>query len=237
MTDHLVTSSGTKRVHAPRQRRSHETMERVLATFTRMLERKPFEAITIAELARRSRVAVTSIYARFADKQALVLAAHDRHREAVLQLVYRELDPARWQGKDLETIVRECLGPMIAGWWRNVPLIRAALLVNDREINERAAEMLRHISERLALLLGPHLTWLSPSERDQAIDFAFRGVMAVMHQRLVFGEVEPMRFHLTQEELNSRLVDQFLTLALGARRESKRPGRSSRTATKPARRI
>ena len=196
-------------------------MERVLATFTEMLARKPFDAITIADLARRSRVAVTSIYARFADKQALVLAAHDRHRETVIELVDRELDPVRWRGMDLETIVRECLGPLIAGWWRNVPLIRAALLVNDREINERAAEMLRHISELLSTLLGPHLPWLSASESARTIDFALRGVMAVMHQRLVFGEVEPMRFHLSQQELNARLVEQFLTLLLGTRERPK----------------
>jgi AcrR family transcriptional regulator len=161
----------------------------------------------MAELARRSGVAVTSIYAGFADKQAPVLAAHDRHREDLMRRLDERLDPARWKGQRLEAIVRKCLTPMIAGWWRNVPLIRAALLVDDREINERAALMLRHTSQRLATLLGPHLTWREPVERERTIDFAFRGVMAVMHQRLAFGDVEPVRFRLSESEMGAVASD------------------------------
>ena len=203
------TQAAPPRVHPPLQRRSRATMERVLVIFTAMLARQSFDSITMAELARRSGVSVTSIYARFADKQALVLAAHDRHREEVMRRVDRELDPARWRGKTLDAIVHQCLAPMIAGWWRNVPLIRAALMVNDREINERAAQMLRHASARLAALLGPHLDWIEAREREGTVDFAFRAVMAVMHQRLVFGDIEPVRFHLSEKEMNKRLVELF----------------------------
>jgi AcrR family transcriptional regulator len=190
-------------------------MERVLETFAAMLARQPFDQITIVALARRARVSVTSIYARFADKEALVLAAHDRHREQVMRRVDRELDPARWRGKSLDAIVHQCLAPMIAGWWRNVPLIRAAVMVNDREINERAAQMLRHTSACLAALLGPHLGWVEPAERERTVDFAFRAVMAVMHQRLVFGDIEPVRFHLSEREMNARLVELFRAVLQG----------------------
>jgi AcrR family transcriptional regulator len=213
------TSSLAARLHAPLQNRSRATMERVLDTFIAMLAERPFAAITMAELARRSGAAVTSIYARFADKQALVLAAHERHREDVMRQVDQRLDPERWRGKDLETIARECLRSMIDGWWRKVPLIRAALLANDREINERAALMLRHTSAKLAALLGPHLTWLKPPERERTIDFAFRGVMAVMHQRLAFGDIEPVRFRLSEAEMGERLTAQFLAVLNASRRK------------------
>ena len=66
-----------------RQTRSQETFQRVLDTFTEMLNEVPFDQITIAELSRRSRTSPPSIYARFADKSALLLAAHETYLRAI----------------------------------------------------------------------------------------------------------------------------------------------------------
>ena len=41
-----------------------------------------------------------------------------------------------------------------------------------------------------------------PHERERAIDFALRAVGSVMQQRLVFGDIEPARFRLTEAELS-----------------------------------
>src|SRR5947209_18595862 len=103
----------------------------------------------MAELARRSRIAVTSIYARFENKQALVLAAHERHREEMIGEIDRMLDPVAWQGANLETIVRELMVRIVADRRSRLPLLRAALLINDREVYERAAQISRHISQRM----------------------------------------------------------------------------------------
>ncbi len=89
------------RVHEPLQQRSRKTLERVLNAFVELLAKKPFEEITMAELARRSRIAVTSIYARFENKQALVLAAHERHRDEMIREIDQLLDPVRWGAASL----------------------------------------------------------------------------------------------------------------------------------------
>jgi AcrR family transcriptional regulator len=198
------------RIYAPHQARSRKTLERVLDAFVELLARKPFEQITMAELARRSRIAVTSIYARFENKQALVLAAHERHRDDMIREIDKLLDPARWEGARLESIVSETMAGFIADRRSRLPLLRAALLINDREVYERAAQISRHVSERMAILLSPYLDWMPLQERERAIDFALRTATSVLQQQLVFGDIEPARFRLTEAELGQRLVDQFI---------------------------
>jgi AcrR family transcriptional regulator len=205
------------RVYEPRQQRSRKTLERVLDALVELLAKKPFEEITMAELARRARIAVTSIYARFENKQALVLAAHERHRDEMIREIDQLLDPARWQGASLEIIVREVITRVIADRRSRLPLLRAALLINDPEVYERAAQISRHVSERMTILLSPHLDWPAKGERERTIDFALRAATSVLQQRLVFGEIEPARFRLSETELGRRLADQFLATLIIAR--------------------
>jgi len=222
------------RIYQPHQQRSRETLQRVLDAFVELLAKKPFEEITMAELARRAHIAVTSIYARFENKQALVLAAHERHRDEMIREIDQLLDPGAWQDASLENIVRGVMARVVADRRARLPLLRAALLINDREVYERAAQISRHVSERMAVLLAPHLEWLPASEREKIVDFALRGATSVLQQRLVFGEIEPARFRLSESEMTQRLADQFLaTLTIlrpvvGNARKPARPKSSHR---------
>jgi AcrR family transcriptional regulator len=225
------------RIYQPQQQRSRETLQRVLDAFVELLAKKPFEEITMAELARRSRIAVTSIYARFENKQALVLAAHERHRDDMIREIDKLLDPAAWEGASLDTIARKVMSATIANRRPRLPLLRAALLINDREVYERAAQISRHVSQRMAMLLAPHLEWLPTGEREKAVDFALCAATSVLQQRLVFGDIEPARFRLSDSELARRLADQFvasLTRASPASRRLAKPARRKNRSSKIA---
>jgi len=198
------------RLRPPRQARSRESRERVLDAFAAMLAEQPFEKITIATLARRARVAVTSIYARFDDKRALVLALHERHFEQTMRQTAALLDPARWEGADLETVVRGVVAGVVTHLRPRAALLRAALLVNDPDVEARVAELMRRCSELLAQLLRPRLRHLPADARDRAVDFAIRTVLAVLQQRLLFPRSEPGRFHFRDAELTRRLCSVFL---------------------------
>ena len=202
--------SVSRRLRPPRQARSRQSQERVLDAFAAMLAEQPFEQIRMADLARRAAVAVTSIYARFEDKRALVLALHERHVDETRRVTDELLDPRKWAGADLETIVRAVMTRIVAHQRPRTPLLRTALLVNDRDVEVRVAHLMRHGSERLAVLVRPHLAHVPSGERDRLVDFAFRAVVAVLQQRLVFPTTEPGRYRLSDAELSRRLGDLFL---------------------------
>jgi AcrR family transcriptional regulator len=197
-------------MRAPLQARSRLAQERVLRTFADMLATQPFESVTIAELARRARVAVTSIYARFRDKRALVLALHERHVAETEQYIDALLDPARWREADLATIVRGLFARVVPRQRHRAHLLRTALVLGDRDVEARVAHLMRHGSQRLAELLRPRLRDRPAAACDRDVDFAFRAAMALLQQRLLFPTTEPGRYRLTDRELTRRISDLFL---------------------------
>lgn len=62
----------------PLQKRALATREKILDGLETLLERKEFEMISIAELAREAGVAVGSVYSHYKDKEALLPALLDR---------------------------------------------------------------------------------------------------------------------------------------------------------------
>lgn len=65
------------------QKRALATREKILDGLENLLERKEFEMISIAELAREAGVAVGSVYSHFKDKNALLPALLDRQVQRV----------------------------------------------------------------------------------------------------------------------------------------------------------
>src|SRR5919205_2416789 len=70
-------------VRPPKQRRSQESLERVLEASTRLLEDEGFEAFTIQDVSQRADVSVGAIYARFGSKESLLRAVHRHAMESI----------------------------------------------------------------------------------------------------------------------------------------------------------
>src|SRR5919206_447210 len=68
-------------IRPPQQRRSRESLERVLRAGERVLADSGYEGFTIAEVSRRAKVSVGSVYGRFDNKDALIRAIHLRMME------------------------------------------------------------------------------------------------------------------------------------------------------------
>ena len=56
----------------PRQRRSHESLERILDAAESLIRERGFDTMTIAEVVQRSGSSVGSLYARFNNKLGLL---------------------------------------------------------------------------------------------------------------------------------------------------------------------
>src|SRR5262245_20324689 len=70
-------------VRQPKQRRSQESLERVIRESMRLLEENGFQGFTIQDVSRRADVAVGTIYARFGNKESLLRAVHRQAMESM----------------------------------------------------------------------------------------------------------------------------------------------------------
>lgn len=125
MTDRVAK---TWAYRVPRQGRSAATLERVFSSTERLLDEKPFDAITVAEIVREAGSSVGSFYTRFPNKDALLEALDERYKEEGLAMTRRLLADGTWREADLHAAVRFIVNAIIAYHRRKPGLIRTLIL-------------------------------------------------------------------------------------------------------------
>jgi AcrR family transcriptional regulator len=115
------------------QLRSRQTVEAVLDAVLRILKRDGVDAVTTNRIAEVAGVSVGSVYQYFPDKRAIFVALHDRHVEAMSQVVESTL--VEQADAPLPALLGALLDALVDAHLRDPELY--ALL--DAEVPHRAA--------------------------------------------------------------------------------------------------
>ena len=70
-------------IRPPLQRRSRESLERLLQTGLELLQEKGFDGFTLQELSQRAGVSIGSIYGRVEGREALIMAIYERAMQSI----------------------------------------------------------------------------------------------------------------------------------------------------------
>jgi AcrR family transcriptional regulator len=173
--------------HPPRQRRSRESLERVLQAGVELLGETDYDGFTLGELSRRAQVSVGSIYARFGSKDDLFLALqevvqgrlHDEQAAA-----FAALDDAD-AGAAIDAAVA-----VLAGASRRhaaalrVLMVRSAIDERTRDSGSRAAS---GVGQLFAAAVLAHRDAIVHPDPELAVDVAFRMVFSTLARRVIFG--------------------------------------------------
>ncbi len=85
----------------PQQTRSQDTHERLCVAAEELLDDKPFDQISVEEIATRAGSSVGGFYARFADKEALFGYLNERYNQELRETVVEMFAAERWRGVGL----------------------------------------------------------------------------------------------------------------------------------------
>ena len=96
-----------------RQRRSQQTLDRIVEALERLIEAKTFETITVAEVCREADVSVGSFYERVGNKDALLEHLRRRFYADIVEAITSAFDPRRFAGYELATVLRINAGEMV----------------------------------------------------------------------------------------------------------------------------
>jgi len=139
--------------HEPKQQRSRETLERLLAATIKVLDDEGLEGAVVPRIAAVAEVAPASIYRRFADKDALLREAflhmlrksNTANRERLGQAMLRD---------SLEASAAQLMDALMAQHRRHPRLMRALLrfVESDRE-SDFATEVRLHTAENINLIV------------------------------------------------------------------------------------
>jgi AcrR family transcriptional regulator len=169
----------------PQQRRSRESLERVLRSGETLLAQKGYEGFTVAEVSRRAKVSVGSVYGRFDNKDALVQALHRR----MLERMAANGDGPIAADADLGDAVRRGIGALSAGMNRERALLRVFMMRGavDPAISRPGSEASRAVARWFTDAVLVHRDEIGHPDPEIAADVAFRIAYDVLARNVMHG--------------------------------------------------
>ena len=174
-------------VRPPKQKRSQQSLERVLEASMSLLAENGFDAFTVQEVSQRAEVSVGAIYARFGSKENLLRAVH-RHAMDALQEEQTEA-VATLDGRPAREVIVDAVR-MIAGIFRgNEPLLRAFMHLGavDEEISRRGSEVSTDLAREFEATILAHGDAIAHRNPETAVDVAFRMAYCTFARQVMYG--------------------------------------------------
>lgn len=186
-------------------------MDRVLKALEELLDEKPFDRITMVELAQRSGAGTSSIYARFKDKRSLILGLHGRLAERVFPCLERLFDRQKLADKPLRRVIHANIASIVRFYREHGQMVRAALLVDAPFVYDRQIKVYRFAADQFGALIYSRIGDRDLKQVDRAVDMSVRMVTSTIHQMLIFQD-----YSLLRKPVSDRIVVDQLTIAIWA---------------------
>jgi AcrR family transcriptional regulator len=156
-------------VRPPKQKRSRESLERVLDASIQLLEDDGFDAFTIQDLSQRAGVSVGAIYARFGNKESLLREVH-RHAMALLGAQQEAIGPGG-SSDDVGEAIVAAVRSVATVFRGNERLLRAFMHLGaaDEEISRRGSAVSTELSRRFAASVLAHRAEIAHRDPETAV--------------------------------------------------------------------
>ncbi len=219
-------------VHRVRQARSQATRERIVGAAVELLERKPLEEISVAEIARRAGISVGGFYARFASRDALFHTFENGFFERILADADRVLDPRRWEGRRIPEIIEAYIRMAVTVFRKHEGILRQVAVRSrgrsDPKFRERINRLNQHLHDRFRVLLHARSAEISHPDPRVAIDLGLTFVSAAMRETILFSHMCQHLARLSDDALVEELTHAYCAF-LGVRRDRSAGSRKRRS--------
>jgi AcrR family transcriptional regulator len=206
---HLQTVGG------PKQARSEQTQQRLLAAAEELIAAKGHRAVSVPEIARRAGSSVGGFYARFRDKNDLLRALEERHFLELSERVDRLADATRWTDAPLATIVEAAVAELVATTRERHHMIAAFLTraLEDPVILAGGLRFRRSVEDKLSALLLTRRAEMTHPDPPLAIALAIQTAFAIMQQHVLIEETHAGGRALGDAELQREITTLVLRYA------------------------
>ena len=187
----------------PQQRRSRESLEKLLEAAEEQIRAEGLEGLTIANVVGRAGLSVGAFYARFPDRTALLHAVQSRYHDRVEPQLHERLREMVLPEKTLRRAVGRAIDLLVDHVMGEREISRAFMMssVFDPVMRSRGEQVNRARREVFVTVLLPHKDEIHHADPVLAINMAYGMYAAVVRGALVFG---------LEHELYSTISDQTM---------------------------
>ncbi len=196
-------------IRKPLQKRSQQTAERVLEAFDALLRKKSLDEITMQELSQESKAAISSIYARFDGKDAMLVALHETITSKSVQLVsdlVTELSANIRQSEDPVALIAPLLERYLSFAHDNKHIYRAVMLSNHQFAYDRIITQ-NHRASSLGYAFLSQVPGINPEGLEERVDIVVRLLSSSFQQLWFFGDTNPARLTFSHQQLAWHLAN------------------------------
>ncbi len=185
-----VMATSEPLIRPPQQRRSQESLERLLQAGFEVLQEQGFAGFTLQEVSSRAEVSIGSIYARVPSREALIMAIYEREMAWTLEEEARQIELARSledssPSERIRALVRIEITTMLAHADTLRVFMRGAS--SFPEIWDRGAvksQMNAKTFKECVLGVREHIDHPDP---ELAVDIAWRMIYCTVARRITHG--------------------------------------------------
>lgn len=166
-------------------------MNRMLDAAESLLDAGGPDALTVDAVVRAAQTSTGSFYARFGDRQGLLVAMQDRFLERLTASLVRAFDTSTADG-DLHLTIERLVDDFFDAFRTNRQAFVAFMVLNrsDPSMRNRGAQASRAAGAAIAQLLESHRSEVSHPDPALAADVVYRTLFAMATQTVMFDDHE-----------------------------------------------
>jgi len=195
-----------KPLRPPKQSRSQKTLEQLLDAAEEILADKGFDEASVQEIAARAGFTIGAFYARFSDKEALLLALEERFRERLTGL-FATLEARAAVAPDLEERIRFLVSTSVEVYSQNrgaLALLRRRATASS-DWQARTLVLNGEIRDTLSAYLDPRDKAIAHPSPADAVDVALLMLFSTVREMMLNGMFWPGVIKLERE----RMIDEI----------------------------
>lgn len=180
---------GSAVVNEPRQQRSRETLERVLAAGEELLLESGLDGFTISEIARRAGLSPGAIYGRFTNKDALLHLIHERLLDGLSLDLDEQVARVTSEHAALQARIVELTTTVAACFREQAVLLRIFFTLGGRDsvITSQGGEWMLGVSRRLLEALAECREQIRHPAPDRALSMSVQTILGACMRGVTLG--------------------------------------------------
>jgi AcrR family transcriptional regulator len=204
---------------SPRQKRSRESLERLLESAEQQIRMNGFESLTVNGVVNNIGLSVGAFYARFPDKTALLHALQERFHGKLEPKIKAEMLAEAGPKATLAEAIEAAVDVLIRNVVGERELSRAfmTLSVTDAILRAGGERVNRERRETFTGIAMAHSAEIGHEDKKLAVEIAYGIYSAIIRGRLVFGSEHELYYGIESQTLYRELKQAIVYYLIGGK--------------------